>query len=176
MNLLQDLRVALRNVRCATGFGFKGVVILSLGIAANVIVFGVLQGLILRPLDVPNPDRVMELGRNSQTYPIFSYPEIRDVRDNNTVFSSVAAFAIYNLGLEADGVSRPVWAYEVSGQYFEVAAINPFLGRLLQRTDDVHPGASDAVVLSWPAWKNYFNADPNLIGTKDRRNKNAHRV
>jgi predicted permease len=176
MNLLQDLRFALRQLRRAPGFAFTVVVILSLGIAANVIVFGVLQGLILRPLDVPNPDRVMELGRNSQTYPIFSYPEIRDVRDNNTVFSSVAAFAIYNLGLEADGVSRPVWAYEVSGQYFEVAAINPFLGRLLQRTDDVHPGASDAVVLSWPAWKNYFNADPSVIGRKVRINKQAYTV
>src|SRR5260221_12916594 len=118
----------------------------------------------------------MELGRNSQTYPIFSYPEIRCVRDNNAVFSSVAAFAPYNVGLEADGVSRPVWAYEVSGQYFEVAAINPFLGRLLQRDDDVHPGASDAVVLSWPAWKNYFNADPNVIGRKVGINKQAYTV
>ena len=174
MNLLQDLRFALRQLGRAPGFAFTAVVILSLGIAANVIVFGVLQGLILRPLNVPRPDQVMQVSRSRQVYPIFSYPEIRDVRDNNTVFSSVAAFTSYNVGLEADGVSRPVWAYEVSGQYFEVAAINPFLGRLLQRDDDVHPGASDAVVLSWPAWKNYFNADPNIIGRKVRINKRAY--
>jgi predicted permease len=176
MNLLQDLRFALRQLRRAPGFAFTAVVILSLGIAANVIVFGVLQGLILRPLDVPHPDQVMELGRSSQAYPIFTYPEIRDVRDSNTVFSSIGAFTFYNVGLEADGVSRPVWAYEVSGQYFEVVAINPFLGRLLQPADDVHPGASDAVVLSWPAWKNYFNAEPNIIGKKVRINKRAYTV
>jgi len=177
MNLIQDLRFALRQLRRAPGFAFTAVVILSLGIAANVIVFGVLQGLILRPLNVPHPEQVMELAhRSSQEYPIFSYPEIRDIRDHNTVFSSIAAFAFYNVGLEADGVSRPVWAYEVSGQYFEVAAINPFLGRLLQRTDDVHLGASDAVVLSWPAWKNYFNADPNIVGSKVRINKQAYTV
>ncbi len=177
MNLLQDLRFALRQVCRAPGFTFTAVVILSLGIAANVIVFGVLQGLTLRPLNVPNPDQVMELGRRtSQEYPVFSYPEIRDVRDHNTVFSSIAAYAFYNVGLEADGVSRPVWAYEVSGQYFEVAATNPFLGRLLQRSDDVHPGASDAVVLSWPAWKDYFNADPNVVGRKVRINKQAYTV
>jgi hypothetical protein len=173
MNLLQDLRFAFRQLGRAPGFAFTAVVILSLGIAANVIVFGVLQGMILRPLDVPNPDQVMQVSRSRQVYPVFSYPEIRDVRENNTVFSSVAAFTSYNVGLEADGVSRPVWAYEVSGQYFEVAAINPFLGRLLQRADDVHPGASDAVVLSWPTWKNYFNADPNIIGRKVRINKRA---
>ena len=108
MNLLQDLRFALRQVCRAPGFTFTAVVILSLGIAANVIVFGVLQGLTLRPLNVPNPDQVMELGRRtSQEYPVFSYPEIRDVRDHNTVFSSIAAYAFYNVGLEADGVSRP---------------------------------------------------------------------
>src|ERR1700751_5363359 len=177
MNLLQDLRFALRQVCRAPGFALTAVLILSLGIAANVIVFGGLQGLVLRPLNVPHPDQVMELGRRtSQEYPIFSYPEIRDVRDHNTVFSSIAAYPFYNVGLEADGISRPVWAYEVSGQYFEVAAVNPFLGRLLQRADDVHPGASDAVVLSWPAWKDYFNADPNIVGRKVRINKWAYTV
>ena len=70
---------------------FTAVLTLALGIAANVIVFGVLQALILRPIDVPHADRVMTLARIDQTYPIFSYPEVRDVRDGNTVFSAVAA-------------------------------------------------------------------------------------
>jgi predicted permease len=176
MNILQDLRFAHRQLCRAPGFAFTAVVILSLGISANVIVFGVLQGLILRPLNVPHPDQVMELSSSSQAYPIYSYPQIRDVRDNNTVFSSIAAFTFFNVGLEANGVSRPVWAYEVSGQYFEVAGINPFLGRLLQRADDVHPGASDAVVLSWPAWKSYFNGDRNIVGRKVRINKRGYTV
>jgi hypothetical protein len=58
-------------------------------------------------------------------------------------------------GLEANGVTRPVWGYEVSGQYFEVMGIKPFLGRLLRRADDDHPGASEVAVITWPAWKNY---------------------
>jgi len=62
-------------------------------------------------------------------YPVFSYPEVRDVRDDNTVFSAVAGFTIGDFGLEANRVTRPVWGYEVSGQYFEVAGIKPFLGR-----------------------------------------------
>ena len=176
MNLLQDIRFALRQLRHSPGFALTAVAILSLGIAANVIVFGVLQGLIMRPLNVPDPDRVMQLVRESNAYPVFSYPEIRDVRDNNTVFSGVGAVSIYNVGLEADGISRAVWTYEVNGQYFDVAGITPFLGRLLQPADDAHPGASDAVVLTWPAWKSYFGADPHIVGKKVRINKRPYTV
>jgi predicted permease len=170
-NLLQDLRFALRQMRRSPGFAFTAVFTLALGIAATVIVFGVLQALILRPIDVPDADRVMTLAHADQDYPIFSYPEVRDVRDDNTVFSAVAAINISSFGLEANGATRPVWGYEVSGQYFEVVGIKPFLGRLLQRTDDDHPGASQAAVLSWPAWKSSFGADPNIVGTTVRLNK-----
>jgi predicted permease len=170
-NLLQDLRFALRQMRRSPGFAFTAVFTLALGIAATVIVFGVLQALILRPIDVPDADRVMTLAHADQDYPIFSYPEVRDVRDDNTVFSAVAAINISSFGLEANGATRPVWGYEVSGQYFEVVGIKPFLGRLLQRTDDDHPGASQAAVLSWPAWKSSFGADPNIVGTMVRLNK-----
>ena len=174
--LLQDLRFAVRQMRRSPGFAITAVLILALGIAANVIVFGVLQALILRPLDVPHPDRVMTFVTGSSGAPIFSYPEVRDVRDENTVFSAVAAFGPSTLGLEADGAARPVLGYFVSGQYFEVVSIKPFLGRLLQRADDDHPGASEAAVLSWPAWKSYFGADPNIVGKTVRINKHPYTI
>lgn len=174
--LLQDLRFALRQMRRAPGFTLTAVFTLALGIAANVIVFGVLDALVLRPIDVPNADRVMTLAHKYQTYPFFSYPEVRDVRDGNTVFSGVAADMIQNFGLEANGVTRPVWGAEVSGQYFEVVGIKPFLGRLLQRSDDDHPGASQAAVLSWPAWKNDFGADPDIVGKTIRIDKQPYTI
>ncbi len=174
--LLQDLRFALRQMRRSPGFAFTAVFTLALGIAANVIVFGVLQALILRPIDVPHPEQVMTLAHTDQNYPLFSYPEVCDVRDGNTVFSAVAALGITNFGLEADGVTRPVWGYEASGQYFEVVAIKPFLGRLLNRADDDHPGASQAAVLSWPAWKRDFNGDPNIVGKTVRLNKHPYTI
>jgi predicted permease len=173
--LLQDLRFAIRQMRRSPGFAVTAVFTLALGIAANVIVFGVLQA-VLRPIDVPHGDRVMTLARKDQSYPIFSYPEVRDVRDGNSVFSAVAALDITNFGLEANGVTRPVWGYEVSGQYFEVVAIQPFLGRLLQRADDDHPGASQAAVLTWPAWKNDFGSDPNIVGKTIRLNKHPYTI
>jgi predicted permease len=175
-SLLQDLRFALRQMRRSPGFAFTAVLTLALGIAANVIVFGVLQALILRPIDVPHPDRVMTLARTDQTYPVFSYPEVRDVRDGNTVFSAVAAYTISSFGVEANGVTRPVWGLTVSGQYFEVVDIKPFLGRLLQRSDDDHPGASEVAVLSWAAWKSDFNGDPSVVGRIVRINKHPYTI
>jgi predicted permease len=175
-SLLQDLRVAIRQMRRSPGFALTAVLTLALGIAANVLVFGVLQALVLRPINVPHPDRVMTLAHQDRAYPIFSYPEVRDVRDGNKVFSAVAAFSIWNFGLEANGVTRPVWGAPVSGQYFEVVGIKPFLGRLLQRADDDHPGASDAAVLSWTAWKSDFVADRNIVGKTIRLNKHPYTI
>ena len=175
-SLLQDLRFALRQLRRSPGFALTAVFTLALAITANVIVFGVLQALILRSIDVPHADQVMTLAHKDDPYPFFSFPEVRDVRDGNSVFSAVAAHMIQNFGLEADGVTRPVWGEEVSGQYFEVVGIQPFLGRLLNRADDDHPGASEAAVLSYPAWKSDFAADPNIVGKVIRLNKHPYTI
>ncbi len=118
----------------------------------------------------------MTLARTNQTFPLFAYPEVRDVRDENTVFSAVAAFGPGGFGLEANGVTRPVGGFYVSGQYFEVVAIKPFLGRLLRRADDDHPGASEVAVLSWPAWKSDFGADPNIVGKTVRIDKHPYTI
>jgi len=174
-NLLQDLRFAVRQLRRSPGFALTAILTLALGIAANVIVFGVLQGLILRSLDVPRADQVKTL-QPKHGGPFLSYPELRDVRDENTVFSAVAAIEVQEFGLEAATSTRPMWGNEVSGQYFEVVGIKPFLGRLLQRSDDDHPGASQAAVLSWSAWKSDFGADPKIVGTVVRLDKHPYTI
>jgi predicted permease len=173
--LLQDVRFALRTLRKNPGFALTAILILALGIAANVIVFGVLQALVLRPLNVPHADRVMTLEPTNKDRGIFfAYPEVRDVRDGNSVFSAVAANRPLPLGLEANGVTRSVWGYEVSGQYFEVVGIRPFLGRLLEPADDAHPGASEVAVLSWAAWNAIFDRDPDIVGKTVRIDKHTY--
>ena len=174
--LLQDLRFAFRQMRRSPGFSITAVLILALGVAANVIVFGVLQTMILQPLNVPRADRLITFAPHESGYPAFSYPEVRDVRDNGTVFSAVAAVAMQVFGLEADGVTKAVWGCEVSGQYFRALGIKPFLGRLLQGSDDDHPGASEAAVISWPAWKGHFGSDPNIVGKTVRIDKHPYTI
>ncbi len=173
--VVQDVRFAIRQMLRSPGFAFTAVTTLALGIAANLIVFGVLQALVLRPLDVPNAGNVVSLqpGRNETN---FSYLEFRDIRDGQSVFSAVAADRVIDFGLDAKGASHPIWGYEVTGQYFEVVSIKPVLGRLLTRADDDHPGAAEVAVLSWAAWKNYFNGDPAIIGKIVRLNKLPYTV
>jgi len=173
--LWMDFRLALRTLRKNPGFALTAVLILALGIAANVIVFGVLQALVLRQLEVPHAEKVMTL-QPQHGGPFVSYPEIRDVRDDGTLFSAVAGVEVQEFGLDANGVTRHVWGYEVSGQYFEVVNIKPFLGRLLQRSDDDHPGASDSVVLAWPTWKSNFGGDPNVVGSMVRIDKHPYTI
>ena len=174
--LLQDLRFALRQMRRSPGFAITAVIILALGIAANVIVFGVVQALILQPLDAPRPDRLVTFANREQGYPAYSYPEVRDVREGNTVFSAVAAYMFDMFGMEVNGVTRPAWGDEVSGQFFEVMDVKPFLGRLLRRADDDHPGAAEVAVITWPAWKNTFGSDPNIVGKIVRINKHPYTI
>ncbi len=75
-SLLQDLRFAIRQIRRSSSFAVNAVL---LGIAANIIVFGVRRSVVLRPLDVPQSDRVMQLRPTNIQYPVFSYPEIREI-------------------------------------------------------------------------------------------------
>ena len=112
---LQDFRMTLRSLRKDSGFAFTAVLIMSLGIAANVIVFGVMDALILRPLNLPHPEHVMTLEPQDGSG-FLSHPQMRDVRDGNTVFSAVASYRPSDLGVEARGLTRSVWACEVSGQ------------------------------------------------------------
>jgi predicted permease len=171
----QDCVLALRQMRRTPGFAATAVITLSLGIAANVIVFGVLRAMVLEPLNLPGEDRIMQLSLAKNAYPFLAYLEVRDVRDQNRVFSAVAAYQAQNFGLEANGFTRPVWGMEVSGQYFEAVGIHAALGRLLQRADD-EPGAPEAAVLSWLAWKGHFDADPNVIGKTIRLSKKAYTI
>src|SRR6202050_2294501 len=112
--VVQELRFAARQMLRSPGFAITAVLTLTLGITANVIVFGVLQALVLRPLDVPGADKVMTLEPRGNGIN-FSYPEFRDIRDDNSVFSAIAADRAMNFGLDANGATHSIFGYEVSG-------------------------------------------------------------
>jgi len=94
---------------------------------------------------------VITFAPHASGYPVFSYPRCVMCAMAVPCSRLLPAEAMQVFGLEADGATEPVWGSEVSGQYFEALGIKPFMGRLLQRSDDDHPGASEAAVISWPA-------------------------
>jgi predicted permease len=175
--LFYDLRYAFRKLRQSPGFALTAIVTLALGIGANVIVFSVLNSLLLKPLNFSHPWRVVFLERTSNDYGVSSYPDYLDLRDRNSTFSSLALFRMEQVGIVgATGPAQPVWGYQVSGNYFGTLGVRPLLGRMLQPSDDMHPGAGSYVVLSYDAWHSMFAGDPGIVGKTVHLNKSPYLV
>ena len=175
-NLLQDVRYALRQLVKSPGFAVTALLTLAVGIGANVVVFGVINGLLLNPLPVPHPERVYTLQHRAQAEMNNSFPDYLDVRDRNSVFAGLAATRVARIGLEAANVAQPVWGYEVTGNYFETLGARPELGRFLSPGDEHGDHAAEVVVLSYACWKSRFHGDPNIAGTTVRVNKQPYTV
>ena len=170
--LLEDIRYALRQLRRSPAFALLALLTLTLGVGANVIVFGVMDALFLRPLSgVAEPQQLYTVQHPEAIYVTLSYPDFKDIRDRNTVFSGMAVFRPARIGMgQAEG-AQPVWGYEASGNYFDMLGVKPALGRLFHPEDDVDPGGKQYAVLSYRCWQERFGGNPNLIGTTIYLNK-----
>jgi predicted permease len=163
-DLLQDLRFALRMLRKSPSFTAVAIVTLALGIGANAVVFGVLNALILRPLNVPQPESLYQLERASDKVGIESYPNYLDLRDRNRTFDGLAAFAIAPATLDTSGNPSHVWVYQVSGNYFDVLGIQPYLGRFIHPSDEHGPNSAPYIVLTYAYWRSHFEGDRSVVG------------
>ncbi|MFY9854732.1 MAG: ABC transporter permease [Terracidiphilus sp.] len=170
-NLLQDISLAFRKLRHSPGFAMVAVLSLTMAIAANVVVFGVVNAFILHPLPLPDADRVVQIQGPRSDAISMSYPNYLDILDRNRSFSGIVATRLARIGFDASGAAQPLWAYEVSGNYFNTLGIKPLLGRFLQPSDDTAINGSSSVVLSYDCWKVRFGSDPHVIGRTVRLNK-----
>ena len=175
-NVYQDVRYAFRQLLKSPGFTVTALLTLAVGIGANVVVFGVINGLLLNPLPVPNPERVYTLQHRGHAEMQNSFPDYLDVRNRNSVFAGLAATRVARIGLEASNLAQPVWGYEVTGNYFETLGIRPELGRFLAPSDEHGDHAAEVVVLSYACWKSRFNGDSRILGTTVRINKQPYNV
>lgn len=177
--LLQDLRYAFRKLRHSPGFALTAIVTLALGIGANVVVFSVLNALLLRPMNFPDAKRVYSLQHPHEDGIIAianSYPDYRDLRDRNTTFSALAMARLAHIGLETANGPQAVWGNEVSGNYFDMLGVQPYLGRFIHPSDDTAPGASAYVVLSYNCWRDKFGGDKGVVGRTIHLNKVPYTV
>jgi hypothetical protein len=125
-----DVRFALRQLRRSPGFTITVVLTLALAIGANAVVFAVLNGLFLRPLNVPDGPSLYAIQRGNDTYIVQSYPDYLDLRDRNRSFDGLAAYTISQIALDTGKNPTSVWGYETSGNYFDELGVKPYLGRL----------------------------------------------
>ncbi|MBV8842836.1 MAG: ABC transporter permease [Bryobacterales bacterium] len=163
-SLAQDVHFSLRVLRRSPGFTAVAVLTLALAIGANAVVFAVLDGIVLRPLNVPHPQDLFNIeSRKGLVY--MSYPDYADLRDRNRSFDGLAAFTLDQVTLDTgSGDPATVWAVDTSGNYFDVLRVQPYLGRFFHASDEHGINSAPYTVLSYTFWKNHFQADPNIAG------------
>lgn len=175
-----DVRYALRVLWKSPAFTFVALVTLMLGIGANIAVFGIVNAVLLKPLDVSDPQNLYQLRNDSWTnwkLLTTSYPAFQDYRLRNTTFSDIAGFYGYcSATLHSGDATRTVEGYAVTGNYFDLLGVHPQMGRLIRAEDDQGPKSAPFVVLSDQLWRTAFNADSRIVGTTVRLNKDPFTV
>jgi predicted permease len=174
--LARDVRYAFRQLRRSPGFAFTAILTLALGIGVNVIVFGVLNSILLRPLNVAGADKLVQVVHAQGGYESQSYPDYLDFKTRNATFRDMAAYRIGGAGLSAGGAAQKCWMYEASGNYFDMLGVRPALGRFFHSSDEHGPNSAPYIVLSDNLWHTRFNADPRVIGTTVELNKHPFTI
>ena len=166
----RDLRYSWRTLRKSPLFATMAVLSLALGIGANASIFSVINAILFRPL--PGVERGAELVSINEklgpgsALPLISYPDYRDFRDRNSVFTGVAGIGFVPASVGQKGNCQRMWGYTVTGNYFDVLGVKPYAGRLLQPEDDRVRGGHPVIVLSYTGWQKWFSGDSNIIGAK----------
>jgi predicted permease len=173
---LHDLRYALRQLRKSPGFTIAAVLTLAMAIGANAVVFSVINGLILRPLNVPQPESLYSLQRTSQKDPSQSYPDYRDLRDRNHSFEDLAAYSVTQVSFDTGKSPTPTWGLETSGNYFDALRIQPYLGRYFHASDENGPNSAPYMVLSYAYWHFHFHDDRGVLGSVVQVNKHPFTI
>jgi predicted permease len=163
-SIAADVRFALRQLRKSPGFTIAAVLTLALAIGANAVVFGIMDGLVLRPLNVPQVESLY--GTHYGDNPSWqSYPNYIDLRNRNHSFEDLSAFNMV-LGVGFDTGKDPIAAngFAATGNYFDVLRIHPYLGRLFHSSDEHGPNSAPFIVLTYAYWHDRFHDDPGVVG------------
>ncbi len=159
-----NLRHTLRQLRRSSSFTATAILTLALGIGANVVVFGVVNAMVLRPLDVPNPERLYNVVHREHGFDNQSYADYVDFKDKNTTFSDMAAYKTNVAGLSFGDSAFKCWFARVSGNYFDMLGAMPELGRFFHSNEEHGANSAPYVVLSDNFWRSRLNADDQIVG------------
>jgi predicted permease len=158
-NFIQDIRYSLRFMSNNPAFTLVAIITLALGIGANSAIFSLVNGILLRPLPYPAPDRLVSL---TETYPKGAFVIARDTFETMDV---AAVWAGEEFNLTSPG-RQPVRLNGslVSAEFFSVLGVNPELGRAFHSGEDIS-GNDNVVILSHALWQSQFGGEPNVLGS-----------
>jgi predicted permease len=179
-DLLMDVRYALRVLWKSPAFTLVALVTLMLAIGANVVVFGVLNAVLLRSLEVRNPQNLYQLRLRQWTsfkLVTTSYPAFEDFRRRNTTFRDMAGYWGYaQAKLTWGHAVTAVEGYAVTANYFDMLGVEPEVGRFFRETDEHAANSAPYVVLSHALWRRAFRADPGIVGATVRLDNDRYTV
>ena len=173
--LVQDVRLAFRMLRKSPSFTAVAVITLALAIGANAVVFGVMDALILRPLNVPQAENLYGTVYGADIG-FQSYPNYVDLRDRNHSFEDLAAFNFAFVGLSTGDEPSIASGFATTGNYFDVLRIQPYLGRFFGSSDEHGSNSAPYLVLSYAYWHSQFQDDRGVIGRTVQLNKHPYTI
>ena len=171
MSLIRDLKIAVRHLLKSPGFVATAVLMLALGIGATTAIFSIVEGVLLRPLPFPHPDRLMvladiiqgaDVGGNGEAG--VTVPDIRNYTRDTHSFSSLGGYQ--QTGYELSGLDVPasVNATRMTSGVFPALGVAPLMGRVFtQQEDEQHQLVA---VLSYSTWQSRFHGDAGILGKK----------
>lgn len=173
-NFIQDLRYALRQLRKSPGFALTAIAVLALGLGANVAVFTLIDGILLRPLPYAHPERIVAANtpmimQGSAGYrTLLRYADVKQLAD--AAGRNVQTGIVLDEGIAsvvargaAGEVRRQVRTVEVAAGLLEMLGVQPAMGRVF-RAEENEPGRGQSVVLSDDLWRELYNRDPHVLG------------
>jgi putative ABC transport system permease protein len=165
VTLWQDLRYGARLLLKHPTFTLVAVLTLSLGIGANSSIFTVVNAVLLRPLPFAEPERLVSIWETTAKFDrgSVSVPNLRDWREQNDVFTGIAAFQYGNISLQEGDHPERLAGVTASANFFDLLGVRPQLGRTFLEGED-QPGQHRVVVLSDGLWRRNFGADPGVVG------------
>src|SRR5215469_4260908 len=174
-SLWKDLRYGLRMLRLSPGFTLIAVLTLALGIGANTAIFQLIDAIRLRTIPVKNPDELATVriadrhwgsGQFSGPYSQLTFPMWEQIRNRQQGFSQIAVWSAQQFNLATGGEIRYAKTLRVSGEFFQVLGVMPFLGRLLGPADDQPGCAIGGADISYAFWQRNFGGDPAIVGKR----------
>jgi len=176
--MFSDLRYAFRQLVKNPGFTGVAILTLALGIGACTAIFSVVNGVLLRPLDFPQPDRIVVIREtNLPQFPEFSVspPNYLDWAKQTKSWQYLAAYSGAQVNLTGKGEPQRLVSVKATAHYFDVYQIKPVLGRTFIPEEDA-PGKDHIVVLSHAFWQRVFGSEPNVLGRAIQLNGEPYTV
>ena len=176
-NLRNDLRYAVRSYAKAPAFTVIILTTLALGIGASTAIFSMVNGILLQPLPLPDPDRLVYANEVNGKGVVISlaWPNYVDWRARAQSFQSLANSRDEPYTLTGVDRAQRLRGRRVTGNFFQTLGVSPVLGRGFTEEDD-RPNTPPAVVISEPFWRTQLGADPAIIGRTLQLNDAAHTV